>query len=68
VICEAKRMWSHYFLQIYGKPPELSTPAPENGRASPYTINRCDYAALPNRLPCLAPSLHRASCERPGGL
>ncbi len=49
------------FSWMQGRPPELWTAAPEKGRASPYAINRCDYADLPNRLPCLASAPARAS-------
>jgi hypothetical protein len=64
VICEAKRIWSHYFLLDLGKASRALHHGPVNWPGLSLHYQSCDYAHLPNRLPCRAPAHGLASRRR----
>jgi hypothetical protein len=67
MICEAKRIWSHYLLPYSRNASRALHCGPEKWPGFSLHHQRCDYAPLPNRLPCLAPAHDRASRKSPGG-
>jgi hypothetical protein len=57
VVCEARRIWSHLLIPWPpATPPGLSTATRHEGAGLSLYYQYCDYAALPNRPPGLAPA------------